>query len=953
MRTLERAAVGLVGLALIVILTGSLALALWAQQAVGEREAWVTHTYRVIDKLATLRAAVTDAETSTRGFVLTGDERFLTTFDESNRALDRLPGELGALVVDNPAQAEVVRQMAELIQQRIAVLADGIAKFRAGGATPAPIAAAGTAPTGKGIALMAQIRALAETMRASELALLADRTAAADQARIRSLRVFIAAGGAMLLVMAAAFLLLRREGRRREWAEGAVRSREKLLGTIFEAAQVGIAVSGPDGRLLRANAAFAALLGPEPAAALIGTRPSATDLFDDVGVARQRMIARADGSTRTVMAITQEIPDEAGQAIRLSTVADITDLEWTQAELTASHQRLAAINDSVLDGIITINPSGSIESFNRAAETIFGYAANTVMRRNVRMLMPEPFASAHDGYLERYRSTGFSSIMGVVREVEGLRSDGSVFPMEIALTETVLRGHRLFVAAVRDITEKRALERVKNEFVSTVSHELRTPLTSISGALALMAKGTAGALPEKALSLVAIARSNCDRLVRLINDILDLERIEAGKLVFEFAGVSLKRLVARAIEENLDYAAKFQVALEMDGDAVDAEVWGDEHRLLQVLTNLISNAVKFSPEGGKVLVSSRRGAGTVHLAVVDHGRGIPDAFKPRIFQKFAQADATDSRQKGGTGLGLSIVKSIIERHGGRIGFESEWGVGSTFYVDLPEKRARLTDALAPDTGGKRVLVCEDDDDVAHILRLQLAEAGYQSVRAATADETMRLLDVGRFDAMTLDLNLPDGDGIAMLRRIRADARHAAMPVIVVSAWLAEQLADEPLLGQVLGVVDWIGKPIDGDRLHHALDLARRRAGKPRVLHVEDDPDIVKLVGYALRDEADVVAASSLAEARRRLTGGDIDLVILDVGLVDGSGLALLDDVKNVKGIRSPPTVLFSAQEVDPERRDELVAVLVKSQSTIDQLAAVIRDQLDLGANSALDALPNS
>jgi DNA-binding response OmpR family regulator len=487
---------------------------------------------------------------------------------------------------------------------------------------------------------------------------------------------------------------------------------------------------------------------------------------------------------------------------------------------------------------------------------------------------------------------------------------------------------------------------VKNEFVSTVSHELRTPLTSISGALALMAKGTAGALPDKALGLVAIARSNCDRLVRLINDILDLERIEAGKLVFEFSGVPIKRLVERAIAENLDYAAKFQVVLQQDGDPVDAEVWGDEHRLLQVLTNLISNAVKFSPAGGTVSVATSRADGTLHLAVTDRGRGIPDAFKPRIFQKFAQADATDSRQKGGTGLGLSIVKSIVERHGGRIGFESEWGAGSTFHVDLPEKRGRLTDVPTPESTDKRVLICEDDDDVAHILRLQLADAGYQSVRAATADETMRLLDAGRFDAMTLDLALPDGDGIAMLRRIRSDQRHAAMPVIVISAWLDEKVEDPMLTGQVLGVVDWIGKPVEGDRLHLALDLARRRAGKPRVLHVEDDPDIVRLVEYALRDEADVIAAPSLAEARRLLTGGDIDLVILDVGLVDGNGLALLDDVKNLKGTRSPPTVLFSAQEIGPDRRDELVAVLVKSQSTIDQLAAVIRDQLDL-------ALPNS
>jgi len=940
MRTLERAAVGLVGIALIVILTGSLLLALWAQNAVREREAWVTHTYRVIDKLAAVRAAVTDAETATRGFVLTGDDRFLDIYNTSVRALDVLPDELTALVADNPAQVADTQRLTKLIAPRLEVLADGIAKFKANGSVAAPVAATGTAPTGKGIALMAQIRALTESMRTNELNLLAERTAQADQARTASLQIFVGAGGAMLLVMGLAFLLLKREEKARQRAEDAVRSREKLLASIFDTAQVGIALAGADGVLYRVNAAFATMVGVDQAR-LIGALPPVADLFGDLGFTRQMTIVRPDGSSCIVMAIAAEIHDETGQTLRLATLADIDDLHRTQAELQASHQRLAAIYDSVLDGIITINPSGSIESFNHAAETVFGYRAAEVMRRNVRMLMPEPFASAHDGYLERYLATGHSSIMGVAREVEGLRADGSIFPMEIALTETTLRGQRLFVAAVRDITDKRALERVKNEFVSTVSHELRTPLTSISGALALMAKGTAGALPDKALGLVAIARSNCDRLVRLINDILDLERIEAGELVFEFSSVSIRSLVERAITENLDYAAKFQVTLERDGDTVDAAVWGDEHRLLQVLTNLISNAVKFSPAGGTVRIAATQVGGNLHLAVTDHGRGIPDAFKPRIFQKFAQADGTDSRQKGGTGLGLSIVKSIVERHGDRIGFESEWGQGSTFHVDLPEKRGRLTDVPAPAANEKRVLICEDDDDVAQILRLQLAEAGYQSIRAATADETMRLLDAGRFDAMTLDLALPDGDGIAMLRRIRSDQRHAGMPVIVISAWLDEKVEDPMLTGQVLGVVDWIGKPVEGDRLHLALDLARRRAGKPRVLHVEDDPDIVRLVEYALRDEADVIAAASLVEARRRLGGGDIDLVILDVGLVDGNGLALLDDVKNVKGMRSPPTVLFSAQEIGPDRRDELVAVLVKSQSTIDQLAKVIRDQLDL------------
>jgi signal transduction histidine kinase/DNA-binding response OmpR family regulator len=558
----------------------------------------------------------------------------------------------------------------------------------------------------------------------------------------------------------------------------------------------------------------------------------------------------------------------------------------------------------------------------------------------VRLLMPEPFASAHDGYLERYMETGHSQVLGMVREVEGLREDGTIFPMEIALTETFLGSRRLFVAAVRDITEKRALERVKNEFVSTVSHELRTPLTSISGALSLMASGTAGQLPTKATALMAIARSNCERLVRLINDILDLERIEAGKLLFEFGLVRVPQLVQQAYADNLEYARKFDIELVIAPDVAEATIWGDQHRLMQVLTNLISNAVKFSPPKATVTVSATAHDGMVQFAVTDRGRGIPENFRHRIFQKFAQVDASDSRQKGGTGLGLSIVKSIAERHGGRISFTSEFGQGSTFFVELPEKREQLSDGVGESNFSRCVLICEDDPDIARILALHLEQGGYGSDWADTADGALRLLAERLYDAMTLDLALPDTDGISLLRRLRTDDRHANMPVIIVSARIDSPLDETATLdGQVLGIVDWIGKPVDQGRLLHALQMAHHPSGRPRVLHVEDDPDIVRLVGFALRDQADIIAVPSVAEARQLLDAGNIDLMILDVGLIDGSGLALLDDVE-MKGAHRPPTVLFSAQEVPPIRHEQLVAVLVKSQTTLDQLSRLIRDEFE-------------
>ena len=627
------------------------------------------------------------------------------------------------------------------------------------------------------------------------------------------------------------------------------------------------------------------------------------------------------------------------------TIGDITDRKRLESELRSSatrlverEGRLTAIYDSVLDGIITINLSGSIESFNRSAARIFGYPPDQVMRRNIRMLMPEPYASAHDGYLERYAASGQSRVLGTVREIEGKRADGSIFPMEIALTETVLGSGRLFVAAVRDVTERRALERVKSDFVSIVSHELRTPLTSISGALGLVAGGATGPLPAKAQALMTIARSNCDRLTRLINDILDLERIEAGKMTFDFAPVELPALLSQVLADNLEFARKYGVRLELAGAPPSATLWGDAHRLMQVFSNLISNAVKFSPSGASVTVTAEAADGMIRIAVEDRGRGIPDDFRDRIFQKFAQADTADNRQKGGTGLGLTIVKSIVERHGGRISFRSTYGSGATFLVELPRRRPRLGVDPRAAVPVPDVLICEDDADVAALLAAQLQQAGYRADRAATADAALGLLAEHSYDAMTVDLALPDSDGLSLLRRIREDPRHGEMPVIVVSARLDSPAgAAATLEGEVLGVVDWLGKPVDQERLLLALSRIPKRAGRPRVLHVEDDPDIVRLVFYALRDLAEITAVPSIAEARRALEAGGIDLMILDVGLIDGSGLVLLDG----DGPK-PPTVLFSAHEVNPDRRDELVAVLVKSQTSLDRLSGLIREQLEMG-----------
>jgi len=1087
MRRLERIAGGLIVLATVAIVLGSLALVVWTQTGLRGELAWIRHTHDVIDAAEAVRDALHDAESATRDYALTGDPRDFDRYQAARPVIATRLDQLRDLVAATPTQLDRFRGLAGLAGQETDLLARTVGFAQAG----AHDRAVALLVPDQGHSLSAGADSALAAIRAVEQTELQTRRSTADDTSTQLIQGSVAGGGATLVILAIGFGLIRSQQRRRRTAEAELRESERLLNSIFNHPQLGIALAGADGVLKRSNATFAALLGrpgdrlggvavkqlveesgsaigsylgdgPVPTGAgevvvqlpdgsrrsliAIGTELDATTgaarfaTFTDitrlkqvqadleasghrVDEQRELLDAVLNSSIDGIMAFAAERGDggrllqfrcvmgnhaasrlrrrpltdlvgtplaqvlvdtehyqlqeefervvrtgelfEAERAVNeraiglrwyrmvavplgdgvMVTLGDITDRKRLESELRAAANRLAeregrltAIYDSVLDGIITINPSGSIESFNRAAAKIFGHTPDQVMRRNIRMLMPEPYASAHDGYLERYVATGQSRVLGTVREIEGKRADGSIFPMEIALTETLLGSGRLFVAAVRDVTDRRALERVKNEFVSTVSHELRTPLTSIAGALSLMASGTAGPLPAKAQALMTIARSNCDRLTRLINDILDLERIEAGKMVFEFGPVELPTLLHEALSDNLEYARKYGVRLELAGATPSATLWADPHRLMQVLTNLISNAVKFSPVGGAVTVSANATDGMVRIAVEDHGRGIPEAFRDRIFQKFAQADTADNRQKGGTGLGLSIVKSIVERHGGSVSFQSAYGSGSIFFVELPRRRPRLEAAEGDDALAPRVLICEDDADVARILAAQLHQAGYGADRAGTADAAIGLLSERSYDAMTLDLALPDADGLSLLRRVREDPRHSEMPVIIVSAWIDSPAGKAATLeGEVLGIVDWLGKPVDQPRLLHALRMIPKRPGRPRVLHVEDDPDIVRLVNFAVRDLAEITAVASIAEARRVLGEGGIDLMILDVGLIDGSGLVLLDG-----DTPKPPTVLFSAQEINPERRDELVAVLVKSQTTLDQLSSLIREQLEAG-----------
>jgi signal transduction histidine kinase len=284
-----------------------------------------------------------------------------------------------------------------------------------------------------------------------------------------------------------------------------------------------------------------------------------------------------------------------------------------------------------------------------------------------------------------------------LRLATGWRKNGEAFPIELTISPVPLRNRMIYTGIIRDVTERMQLDRMKSEFVSVVSHELRTPLTSIRGALALLNTNVVGELPPRARSMVSIGLQNSERLLRLINDILDMETIESGKLEFNFEPIWAGALIEAAVLENGAYLAQLNRRLCIDNQAPDAVIWADQGRLMQVLGNLLSNAVKYSPEDGVITLGIAVQGEALRIWVMDQGPGIPEAFRAQIFQKFSQADSSDTRQKGGTGLGLSIAKAIVDRHGGTIDFETSDGNGTTFNVDLPLCEANT----APPDAGRR------------------------------------------------------------------------------------------------------------------------------------------------------------------------------------------------------------------------------------------------------------
>ena len=590
--------------------------------------------------------------------------------------------------------------------------------------------------------------------------------------------------------------------------------------------------------------------------------------------------------------------------------------------------------DSVADGICGVDRHGMVSFANPAAGRLLGAPASRLTGKRVHELLHGSARGknmcSEDCALRKATSLQVAS----AGEDTIFRADGTGVPTEYFFTPILDQGRFSgSVLSFRDISQRYALDRLKDEFISTVSHELRTPLTSIRGALGLLTSGILGQINDKAANLLRIAMTNSDRLVRLINDILDLERIQSGREPIMFRSLQLSEVVRQAIDGMQPVAEA--AGVQLIHDTTQVEIAGDPDRLLQVLTNLLSNAVKFSPPGSGVSVMMRPGASGVTLSVIDQGRGIPADKLEAVFGRFQQVDASDSRQKGGSGLGLAICRSIVDQHSGRIWVERNPVRGSTFRVFLPyvPVPAGGVPTLEPADQGT-ILLADANDLTRGFLVEKLARHGYLVKEATTLEETVAAAREG-VEAILVDTSLDGMNGWEVLRLLRTPDGERHIPVVLLSV-ANQNPAELPTEAE-----GFVTKPVQEDALLN--ELARVLCGPgetARVLVIEDDLDLANVIKEVFaRDTVNVTIAQTRQAAVDLCFSLQPHLLVLDIGLPDGDGFNLVDWLRQQSGMANLPLVVYSGRELGPDERRQLTLgpthFLTKARVQPQQLEALV------------------
>jgi PAS domain S-box-containing protein len=644
---------------------------------------------------------------------------------------------------------------------------------------------------------------------------------------------------------------------------------------------------------------------------------------------------------REALAAVETVAASLGQMIARSQ-------EQGRAEELSRRQEI--LLDSVADGICGVDRRGRVSFANPATARLLGTEAASIVGKPIHELVhgfaPPNRRCGEDCTL--LRAAGRQKSHSA--EDTFFRADGNSFPAEYVLTPIAHQGRFSgSVLSFRDISQRYALDRLKDEFISTVSHELRTPLTSIRGALGLLSSGILGQVNEKSAHLLRIALTNSDRLVRLINDILDLERIQSGKEPLAFRPVQLANIVRQGIEGMQPVADS--AGVQLIHDKTQAEITADPDRLLQVITNLLSNAIKFSPPDSTVSIMLRPGATGVTLSVIDQGRGIPADKLEAIFGRFQQVDASDSRQKGGSGLGLAICRTIVLQHTGRIWAERNSVRGATFRVFLPYEPARSeASELALETEVARISILVADSNP--LSRLQtttiLGRHGYRLLEATNLEEAVAA-DGKDPQAILLQTSLDGFNGFEALPLLHRLDRESS-PVIVLTAVEDRpdvQLPANGIPAPAAASAAPPGRPAPPVSLlshddQFLADLSRllcEPGEKATFLLVEPDAELASCIARTFASETiEVHLAHSLQVAMDKFFIFQPDVLMLNIGLDDGDSFNLVDWLHLNNRLDRLPIITYSSRDLSAANFRVPVTpsqVLVRGRIHPSQLEALV------------------
>ena len=630
--------------------------------------------------------------------------------------------------------------------------------------------------------------------------------------------------------------------------------------------------------------------------AMRGERVDAVELFiRNAKVPKGRLLSitasplkRADGGLQGGVVVMQ----------------DITERKRAEEALQTSEEKFRSLVQTANYAIVTADSHGNITDFNRGAEAIFGYSAPDVIGQPLAVLMPDRFKEPHQRGFNRYLETGEAHVIGKTVELAAKRKDETEFPIELSLSNWKTSAGTFFTGVLSDITERKQAEalmihakeeaerasKFKDQFLSTMSHELRTPLNAVLGFSDLLADERYGPLNDRQQRYVSHIHTGGKHLLRLISDILDLSKIEAGRMELSREHVAVAPAFSEVISALYPLAEKKSQELLQQVEE-NLYIHADAMRFKQVLTNLVGNAIKFTPEGGRIELSARPVDDQVRVEVRDSGPGIPPEQQQRIFEAFVRLTQTGNSTEG-TGLGLAITSRLVELHGSKLGIESQPGAGACFYFSLPiiattvQQPTRASMAMSRAHKAPRILVIEDNPATGQLIQSQLTSSGYEALRCDKPERATEVAAELQPDAITLDLLMKPIHGLEVLLQLKNDSRTSKIPVIVVT------IVDQPAIGSALGADEYLIKPVDKSTLLSAVErcLHSRGGAAPArsILVVEDDVSTLEMIvellrgyGYAVRTAADG------DQARASVAQSLPELVILDLVLPKMSGFELL------------------------------------------------------------------